>query len=723
MDPVTAIGLAASVLQIGAACVKTIHSLDQLKRKYSTAPNSIDALQSEVVIIKASLLHIQELFQPNTNTQAVLHAKPELSLALDSALAGCKLVFDCLDKDIETFLPSTNSSTDRFGLRRRTSFLLKHDTFKGYLAQIHGHQNALSLLIQGLQMQSLSDINGLLQATNAKLTEIAEARSQLTILSSAETLYSESEPDLDDKAIDKAIEGKAQWAPAQGVVSENLIDLDVSDSIHTIVPRRSPGLEDLKELMAPTAEPTSKASSTREKLEANPLEKRDSAQSVVDRTPSIKLNMTTAISILGDPPSPMSAAPYFDAAPYLDDHARSASNHSTMIPRGSVHAMQSEFPEVAAQDAPPDPFPTVVNRPNWVPMLANEEQAALLAQREESRDTGSLMHLEWAEQVLHHCRAASRRRARLSHTMGNVEASHTETVLKADATAIVEAEAELSNPKALCLKATYFDLEEPVAQQLFSESSAKGYARAAYYVGRVYEGSKAKRETALGHYNKGASAGDSASLYRLAESFLKGELGNKKDHKQAIQLLRQAARSADRDFPLAHHRLAELQTPTYRKSFKLKESILPVDENAARESYIQAALLGCPASALVLGIAHGAGTLGCRRHPGVALHYLRLAAWQGESEADLEISNWFWFGADGVVDADHTAAFRHARIAAGDGYVPAFAQVGFFYEKGIGVPVNVERAKSWYLRGAGRDELCAKRLDNLRKRTQFGVRS
>jgi hypothetical protein len=153
MDPVSAIGLAASVLQVATTCVNTVHTLDQLRHRYDGALDSITALYSESTIISATLTHLEELFKRRDNTVVnVLRQKPELSKALHRALSGCYTVYVKLDGDLQKIMASNGENGDRFGLRRRTSFLWKQDMLKGYLAQIHGHQNALTLLIQGLQM-------------------------------------------------------------------------------------------------------------------------------------------------------------------------------------------------------------------------------------------------------------------------------------------------------------------------------------------------------------------------------------------------------------------------------------------------------------------------------------------------------------------------------------------------------------------------------------------
>lgn len=53
---------------------------------------------------------------------------------------------------MKKIIQADKGSDGKFGLKRRASFLWKKDSFQTYLDQIHGHQSALNLLLQALQM-------------------------------------------------------------------------------------------------------------------------------------------------------------------------------------------------------------------------------------------------------------------------------------------------------------------------------------------------------------------------------------------------------------------------------------------------------------------------------------------------------------------------------------------------------------------------------------------
>lgn len=153
-----AIGFAASVLQVAATCVKTVHALDTLRHKYKNAPDSIDALYSESLAISASLNQLKALIEHNDQSLKALRTKPELYTALQTAVLGCETVFNALSSKLDALVPrsgASQASGSFLGLKRRASFLWNQDLLKSYQTQIHGHQQALSLLLLGLQMYAM----------------------------------------------------------------------------------------------------------------------------------------------------------------------------------------------------------------------------------------------------------------------------------------------------------------------------------------------------------------------------------------------------------------------------------------------------------------------------------------------------------------------------------------------------------------------------------------
>lgn len=93
---------------------------------YTAAPESINALNTEVACISAALIHLKELFDhEESNLVNVLGEKPELSRALSVCLTGCDNILSSLDKDMRKLQQVENGGDGRMSLKRRASFLWK----------------------------------------------------------------------------------------------------------------------------------------------------------------------------------------------------------------------------------------------------------------------------------------------------------------------------------------------------------------------------------------------------------------------------------------------------------------------------------------------------------------------------------------------------------------------------------------------------------------------
>jgi uncharacterized protein len=124
-----------------------------------------------------------------------------------------------------------------------------------------------------------------------------------------------------------------------------------------------------------------------------------------------------------------------------------------------------------------------------------------------------------------------------------------------------------------------------------------------------------------------------------------------------------------------------------------------------------------------MGLAHRSGALAAQpvsQDPGLALHYLSLAAHRCLAEADYEIANTLFWGSDDGGEALRQYgrhAYMHARRAAEDAWPEAYLLVGMAYEDGVGVRKDERTAVTWYLQGASKgDRFAQKKYEQLRNR-------
>ncbi|KAJ4991637.1 hypothetical protein SVAN01_02752 [Stagonosporopsis vannaccii] len=164
MEPVSAI---FSIMAALPQCIQSAKQLYDLRERYKDASVLITAIYSESMVIAASLSQVQNLLQHDSISQ-----KPQLLETFDRALTGCRVVYGCLEEEVRDLVEKAQRNDLRF--KDRAKYLWKEDTFKELLTQIRGQQSALSLLIQGLQMESMQDIRKLVEENSGKLDQVVK---------------------------------------------------------------------------------------------------------------------------------------------------------------------------------------------------------------------------------------------------------------------------------------------------------------------------------------------------------------------------------------------------------------------------------------------------------------------------------------------------------------------------------------------------------------------
>ncbi len=412
-------------------------------------------------------------------------------------------------------------------------------------------------------------------------------------------------------------------------------------------------------------------------------------------------------------------------------HHRHASGSSATTPRPISEQSVASLQELRPRDsigstlsevvmASHESFPKVITPHPYLPPLEQDVEANLESRLPCVQNSHNhSLQLNWAEEVLQFIGSdAGRRNQLMKKQVASPKSPTAADNLHVEAKKIVDVLAHNGNPKAMFLKARWIETDPQLILRDFLNALARGYSRAAYYVGTSYEQEKQNHKTAIGYYKQGCDGGDSPSRGRMALAYLRGELGLRRNHEDAIRLLLQAAATADSDAPDSLSVLAKLQTKNHRQVFKIKEKLLPIDPRAARDNFLKAAKLGDAIAQITLGKAYTKqdNELQVPVDAALSLHYLRLASRQGIADADLQISSWFWFGhnANGyvVVPENHAMAFRYAYRAMNYDYAPAYCQVGYFYEHGLGVKRNFDKAKDCYVQAISKgDPAARKRYD------------
>ena len=68
----------------------------------------------------------------------------------------------------------------------------------------------------------------------------------------------------------------------------------------------------------------------------------------------------------------------------------------------------------------------------------------------------------------------------------------------------------------------------------------------------------------------------------------------------------------------------------------------------------------------------------------------------------MALSGWYLTGSEGILDQSDTEAYLWARKAADKGLAKAEYAIGYYSEIGIGVKLDIDEARRWYMRAAGK---------------------
>ncbi|KAI0419889.1 hypothetical protein F5X98DRAFT_334203 [Xylaria grammica] len=355
------------------------------------------------------------------------------------------------------------------------------------------------------------------------------------------------------------------------------------------------------------------------------------------------------------------------------------------------------------------PFPKVTGE--HIPPSDEEKETVLANSREHvlhSNDPD--MQICWARDVLSYVEISSEAAMREAEAVRNSNDRELPTrpvtpkiehELRVDAVNIITYLADQGHPEALFIRSKWLEFgkfgrrqDKKEAYSGYMRAAQQGWGRADYRIGMLYESSN-DMEKAMRHYQLGLANKDSAAAYRLGMINLLGQRGMPKDVARGLDLIHQAADTADEDAPqgafvygmLIGRDLPDVMVP---------EGILSYDVAVARQYIEKAAYLGFAKAQLKMGQAYELCQLGCEFMPAHSLHYYGLAARQGQPEACLGVSRWFLFGYENDFAKNEQLAFKYAQMAAKTKLATGEFAMGYYYEIGISVNKDIREARKWY---------------------------
>jgi TPR repeat protein len=377
----------------------------------------------------------------------------------------------------------------------------------------------------------------------------------------------------------------------------------------------------------------------------------------------------------------------------------------------------------------PSPFPKLVNPGDNVPLSDDEKEEVLERARSlVLKSTDPEMQLAWAQDALTWVEIQSQSYARHQEADGALPRPSTPEVehnLRVDALSIVSFLADQHHPKGEFMKGLWlefgkfgFAIDKKEGFLAYRRAAERGYARAEYRIGMQFESSNNPAK-AIEYYQKGVAMKDSAANYRLGMMTLLGQHGAQQNYQRGVDLIRFSAETADENAPQGAY-VYGLLLARELPNISIPDQFLPYDFNEAKLFIEKAAYLGFAKAQLKMGQAYELCQLGCEFDPALSLHYNTLAARQGESEADMAISKWFLCGYEGVFEKNEELAFKYAKRAAQVKMATAEFAMGYFYEIGMYVPIDLRESEKWYQKaGEHGNKDALGRIDSIKKNNAF----
>ncbi|KAF9211591.1 hypothetical protein BGZ59_007872 [Podila verticillata] len=238
------------------------------------------------------------------------------------------------------------------------------------------------------------------------------------------------------------------------------------------------------------------------------------------------------------------------------------------------------------------------------------------------------------------------------------------------------------------------------ALKWFQSASKGDYGPAHYKVGFYCEKKKDNNKAVM-LYKKAAIHNDVPANHRLAMVYLYGEMGQSKNMKAGLQYLKRAASFATESCPMAPYVLGLILAREY-KQLAIPDDIAFPDDGEALEWFKKSASLGYGPANYKLGYCYEYGTLGCVIDPFLSvMHYERaVVAGDGNGEAEMALSGWYLSGAENCFPAQDHLAFQYAAKAAEKKLPKAQYAMGYYYEVGISIPADMQKAMEFYQQAA-----------------------
>ena len=204
-----------------------------------------------------------------------------------------------------------------------------------------------------------------------------------------------------------------------------------------------------------------------------------------------------------------------------------------------------------------------------------------------------------------------------------------------------------------------------------------------YYHGRGYD---EDAQMGFSFFREAAAFSHRDAKFYLAYSLLIGK-GTEQNKEQGLAAL--SALAAGGHVESMMHLANHYRKVDYDQGWEIFDRI--------KDLYERALKAGSPEAALSLGVLYKEGKL-VEQDFSIAFRYFTIASEMGSLQADVHIAHSLAAGLG--IKRDYLAARRHYLEAADNDLAGGFMGLGYLYEFGLGVPIDLVKARAFYELGA-----------------------
>ncbi|KAH0565605.1 hypothetical protein GP486_000993 [Trichoglossum hirsutum] len=150
MDPVSILGVIGASSTIVARIAATVHSLNEVRRRFHEADITIGLLISELTTVKAAVIQIGDWAKYNFAGGPI---QADLGITFQESLEGCSIAMQVLNDEVQDVLGDMSPEDPGFQVRMR--YVWNEPIIREHQQRLHTQVGALQLLIQVVQIRTL----------------------------------------------------------------------------------------------------------------------------------------------------------------------------------------------------------------------------------------------------------------------------------------------------------------------------------------------------------------------------------------------------------------------------------------------------------------------------------------------------------------------------------------------------------------------------------------